>query len=82
MSSAGSLKTAAQCWARGKSWGSGTALEIISLISVSCGFSFLQKQSCLKIKALKYPGRDECVATLYFNSPHGWLLYNANRVGP
>lgn len=45
MSSAGSLKITSQCWARGKSWGSGMALEIIFLISVSCGFSFLQKQN-------------------------------------
>lgn len=70
------------CWARGKSWGSGTALEIISLLSVSCGFFlFSKKQSCLKIKALKYPGRDGCVASL-FRQSHGWLFYNANKVGP
>lgn len=72
MSSAGSLKIASQCWARGKSWGSGT-LEIISLISVSCGFFFSPKTELFENKGFKiYRQRRVCSLPLFQQSP--WLV--------
>lgn len=73
MSSAGSLKIASQWRVRGKSWGSGTALEIISLISVSCGFFFSPKPELFENKAFKISRqRWVCGLPLFQQSP--WLV--------
>lgn len=73
MSSAGSLKIASQCWAKGKSWESGTALEIISLLSVSCGFFFSPKTELFENKGFKISRqRRVCGLPLFQQSP--WLV--------
>lgn len=73
MSSAGSLKIAPLCRARGKSWESGTALEIISLTSVSCGFFFSPKTELFENKGFKISRqRWVCGLPLFHESP--WLV--------